>query len=104
MMKSLRRFAVLLLAAAPGCALAAAPVTGFVYSDVKYGGEPTEAKGMSKHGMAEAQSILGIVGQGDASVKAACANGGITTIHHVDYHAWSILGIYAKFTVHVYGE
>jgi len=103
-MKSLRKFVAVLLACAPGCALAAAPVTGVIYSDVKYGGAPTESAGMSKHGMAEAQSILGAVGLGDASVKAACQNGGITKIHHVDYHAWSILGIYAKFTTHVYGE
>jgi hypothetical protein len=32
------------------------------------------------------------------------APGGITKIHHVDFHSTSILGIYAKYMVTVYGE
>ncbi|NIV10833.1 MAG: hypothetical protein GWN62_05950, partial [Aliifodinibius sp.] len=31
-------------------------------------------------------------------------NGGITKIHHVDFHSTSVLAIYAKFKVIVYGD
>ena len=41
---------------------------------------------------------------GDSSIKAAAANGGITKISHVDYHTTSVLGLWAKTTVMVYGE
>jgi hypothetical protein len=41
---------------------------------------------------------------GDSSIKAAAANGSITKIEHVDYHTTSVLGIWGKTTVTVYGE
>jgi hypothetical protein len=41
---------------------------------------------------------------GDSSIKTAADNGGITKISHVDYHTTSVLGIYAKTTVTVYGD
>jgi hypothetical protein len=58
----------------------------------------------SKKGSASATSIMGIVGVGDASIKAAAANGGITKINHVDQTVKSILGLWAKYTVTVYGD
>lgn len=87
-----------------GCAYALAPVTGFVYSDVKGPMSATSNSGFSKVGTAEATSILGWVATGDASIQTAMRNGGITKIHHVDYYSRSILGVYAVFTVTVYGE
>jgi hypothetical protein len=41
---------------------------------------------------------------GDSSIKAAASNAGITKIQHVDFKTTSVLGIYAKTTVVVYGE
>ena len=88
-----------------GCAAyAVAPVTGYVYSDTKFGLSATSNQGTSKVGEAYSESFLGIVAVGDASVEAAMKNGGITKVQHVDYHTYSILGLYAKFTVIVYGE
>jgi len=89
-----------------GCAAyAVAPVTGFVYSDIKGPMTATNASGgFSKVGTSVCTSVLGIVGQGDASIDAAMKNGGITKIHHVDFHSYSILGVYAKYTTIVYGE
>lgn len=88
-----------------GCAgYAVAPVTGFVYTDTKFGINATSNEGTSKVGTAMSQSILGIVAVGDASIEAAMKNGGITKVQHVDYHSTNILGIYATFTVEVYGE
>lgn len=100
-----RAFAALsLIAFISGCAAAVQPVTGFVFSDVKGPVAATSAEKATKVGTAECQSILGWIATGDASIDAAMRNGGITKIHHVDHHSWSILGILAKFTVTVYGE
>lgn len=107
-MKGMRLLSVSVLALAllflPACAVVMSPLPGLVFTDAKYGWNATSNTGMMKHGEAMAQSILGIVATGDASISAAAAAGGITKIHHVDYHAWSVLGILAKFTTHVYGE
>jgi len=47
---------------------------------------------------------FGIVASGDASITAAMKNGGITKIHHVDYHSMQVLGLYAEMTTTVYGD
>jgi hypothetical protein len=80
------------------------PVAGGLYTDVKAPVTATANPTYSKVGTASCSSILGIIGTGDASIEAAAKNGGITKIHHVDYRSTSILGIYAKYTVYVYGE
>jgi hypothetical protein len=41
---------------------------------------------------------------GDAAVKAAAADGGITTVHYADYEYLNILGVYNQLTVRVYGD
>jgi hypothetical protein len=61
------------------------------------------AAGQSKVGRATAVGIV-MFAQGDASISAAMANGGITRIHHVDHETFNILGLYAKYTTIVYGE
>jgi len=97
--------ALLLAFTLSGCAaMAVQPATGFLYSDVKAGMTATSNVGTSKVGTAMAQSILGLICTGDASIEAACKNGGIKRIHHVDYHSKCILGLYAEYTVYVYGE
>ena len=88
-----------------GCgAYAVAPVTGYLYSDVKAGMGATSNTGGMKMGTAECSSILGLFGMGDASIATAMKNGGITKISHVDYHSTNILGLYAKYVIMVYGE
>lgn len=88
-----------------GCAAyAVSPVLGGLYTDVKAPITATSHTGSSKVGTSEAVSILGIIATGDASIATAAKNAGITKISYIDYQAMSILGIYAKFTVYVYGE
>lgn len=87
-----------------GCAYAVSPVLGGWYTDVKAPMGATSNEGSSKMGEGTATSILGIIATGDASIATAAKNAGIKKIHHVDYQTMSILGIYAKFTVKVYGE
>lgn len=61
------------------------------------------ANGSEKVGMATSTAII-CIATGDASIQAACQNGGITKIHHVDHKSMSVLGVYAKYTTVVYGE
>ena len=86
------------------CSFATAPVLGAIYTDVKAPFAATANPVASKVGTAEATSILGLIATGDASIQAAAQKAGITKISHVDYQSTSILGIYAKYTVYVYGE
>lgn len=95
-------FAVL----AAGCVGPMGPVGGVggtIYTDVSGPVLATSHTSSTKTGEASSQGILGFA-MGDSSIQAAAANGGITKIQHVDYHTKSILGIYAKTTVTVYGE
>ncbi len=85
-----------------GCTMAVSPIQG-VITDYKAPLAATSNIGYSKVGTATATSILGF-GSGDVSIKAAMQNGGITKIHHVDYHSTNVLWVYSKFTVIVYGE
>lgn len=88
-----------------GCAAyAVSPVLGGLYTDIKAPITATSNTSYSKMGSASASSILGLIAVGDASINTAAKNGGITRIHHVDYKSTSILGIYATYTVYVYGE
>ncbi len=41
---------------------------------------------------------------GDSAVKQAAADGGITTVHYVDYEYLRILGIYQQLTIRVSGD
>ena len=49
-------------------------------------------------------SLLGWIGSGDASLTAASEAGGIKKISHVDYEYTTLLGIFADWTVIVYGD
>lgn len=91
-------------AALSGCAVASAPVTGVLYSDVTYPVNATSNDQGPKTGEASASSILGIFATGDASIAAAARNGGITKVKTVDVNATSFLGFYVKYTVIVTGE
>jgi hypothetical protein len=76
---------------------------GYVYTDVSGAVLATSNTGASKVGSATSKGII-CVATGDSNIKAAVANGGITKISHVDYHVTSVLGLYVKTTVTVYGE
>jgi hypothetical protein len=102
----MKKFLALILIAGfmSSCAFTSAPLMGGLYTDIKAPLAVTSNTGSTKVGTAKATSILGIVATGDASIEAASRSAGITKIHHVDYQATSIIGVYATFTVMVYGE
>ena len=85
------------------------PVSGWAYTGVTVPSQMLHAPldqnaSPIKHGSASALNVLGMIGTGDASIKSAMEDGNITKIHHVDHRITSVLGIFAKWTVIVYGE
>ena len=89
-----------------GCATySQAPVIGLAYTEVSapvaIGDGSTTG---TKMGTSTVTSILGLVATGDASIRAAAKDGGITKIHYVDYESKSVLGLWSTYTVVVYGE
>ena len=81
------------------------PPAGAVYTNVKAPQNP-EAAGKigSKVGKSDASSILGLISFGDASVKAAADNGGISEVQHTDYEFFNLLGIYQRYSTIAYGD
>ena len=80
---------------------------GLLYTDLRMPlatGNGAEATAAPKVGVAVSKSILGLVATGDSSITAACANGGIRKIHHVDWEANSILGVVSTYRCVVWGE
>ena len=87
-----------------GCAMVVAPVNGGLYTYLKAPVTATSNTGSAKVGTGECTSILGVIATGDCSIAAAMKNGNITKIQHVDHDAMSIIWLYAKYTIRVYGE
>jgi hypothetical protein len=58
----------------------------------------------AKEGKACADSILGLVARGDASVRAAKKNGGITEVTSVDHSARNFLNIVGQWCTLVRGH
>lgn len=98
-------FCLLLAVALTSCAAVQTPVVGIVSSDViaPLAVGDADAKAL-KTGTATVKSVLGLFASGDASIKAACRNGGITKIHSVNYRSKNFLGFIASYTTIVHGE
>ena len=80
------------------------PMVGTTFNETKYGNIATDESNASKEGKACGTSILGWIAQGDASVMAAKANGGITKVTSVDHSAKNILGIWGEWCTIVKGN
>jgi hypothetical protein len=87
-----------------GCMPVASPLTGIIFTEVKWGNEVTSETAATKEGKACGQTILGWVATGDASITAAKAAGGVTKVAHVDHTSHNILGIVAEFCTIVKGS
>lgn len=68
-----------------GCASGPSPVGVGLITDVKGPITATAATG-SKTGTACANTILGLINKGDASIAAAKAAGGVNVVASADYH------------------
>ncbi len=104
-MRMLPRALVIAAAAAllTGCMIVQSPAIGVLYTEV-WG--PIDAGGRvgAKEGQSCAQSILGLVATGDASIKAAAKAGGITQINSVDHYTRNVMGIMGEFCTIVRGS
>ena len=86
------------------CQIVASPMAGTTFNETKYGNIATDESNATKEGKACGTSILGAFAQGDASIVAAKANGGITKVSSVDHYAKSILGIFGEWCTIVKGS
>jgi hypothetical protein len=86
-----------------GCMMVYSPATGILLTEV-YGPIDAGTKVGAKEGQACAESILGLVARGDASIKAAAKAGGITKIDSVDHYTRNFLGIIGEFCTIVRGS
>jgi predicted small lipoprotein YifL len=97
-----------MVAGLAGCGVVApvVPPLAAVYTSVSapLDTDLQETKLGPKKGEASCMSILGLVAVGDASIREAAKNGGITTIQAADYKFVNVLGVYQEFTTIVYGE
>ncbi len=80
-----------------------APVTGVLYTEA-WGPVQAGSSVGTKEGQSCAQSVLGLVATGDASIKAAARAGGITRIASVDHYTRNILGVLGEFCTIVRGN
>ncbi len=87
-----------------GCQHVMSPLNGGIYNQTKFGYAATDEAGASKEGKACAQTILGLVAIGDASIHAAKTAGGITKVSSVDHSAMNILGIIGDWCTIVHGN
>lgn len=80
---------------------------GVFYTDIRLPlatGVEMDGSQSLKVGVAASKSILGLIATGDSSISAACANGGISKIHHVDWEATSVFGLYSTYRCVVWGQ
>jgi TRL-like protein family len=81
------------------------PPGGLLYADLTAPID-TNAEGGSmgsRVGQATSNGYFGLIATGDCSVAAACEDGGITRIDHIDYRYENMLGL-QKFTITVIGD
>jgi len=97
-------FLILCLAAGlSGCVSVNTPAIGLLLTEVTWDGIGMGSLG-AKEGRACAQSILGLVAQGDASVKAAAKDGGITKVSSIDHYTKNMLGVIGEYCTIVRGQ
>ncbi len=92
-----------------GCMIVEAPIKGVlgtevIWGDIATGESGSETRGTAKQGKACADSILGLIAKGDASVRAAKQNGGITEVTSVDHSARNFLNIVGEWCTLVRGH
>ncbi len=87
-----------------GCMIVDAPVMGVLGSRVRWGEfAQGDDKAGQKEGKACMDTILGLVARGDASVRAAKIDGGITDVSVVDHSARNFLNIVGEYCTVVRG-
>ncbi|WP_374089635.1 TRL-like family protein [Methylomicrobium lacus] len=92
-----------------GCMIVDSPIKGMlgtevIWGDIATGEAGSGTPGVTKEGKACAESILGLLARGDASVRAAKENGNITEVTTVDHSARNFLNIVGEWCTIVKGR
>ncbi len=89
-----------------GCMIVDTPVQGLLGSRVRWGDHAVgdDSTKDTKEGRACMDTILGLFARGDASVRAAKANGKITEVSVVDHSAKNFLNIVGEYCTIVRGK
>ena len=89
-----------------GCMIVDSPIKGVLGTEVIWGdvAGKTAPADTQKQGKACAESILGLIARGDASVRAAKENGGITEVSSVDHSARNFLNVVGEWCTLVRGN
>jgi len=92
-----------------GCMIVDSPIKGVMGTEVIWGDIATGETGSPapsglKEGKACAESILGLLARGDASVRAAKQNGNIKEVISVDHSARNLLNIVGEWCTIVRGR
>jgi len=99
----------ILAASLGGCMIVDSPIKGVLgtevfWGDIATGKTGSSAPGELKQGKACAESILGLLARGDASVRAAKENGKISEVTSVDHSARNLLNIVGEWCTIVRGQ
>jgi hypothetical protein len=99
----------IMAASLSGCMIVDSPIKGVLGTEVFWGDIATGKTGSSepgelKTGKACAESILGLLARGDASVRAAKENGNISEVTSVDHSARNLLNIVGEWCTIVRGR
>ncbi len=92
-----------------GCMIVDSPIKGVlgtevIWGDIATGETGSPAPSALKEGKACADSILGLLARGDASVRAAKQNGNIKEVMSVDHSARNFLNIVGEWCTIVRGR
>lgn len=96
-----------LLVVLNGCMIVDSPIKGVLGTEVIWGDIATGESanpGTLKEGKACAESILGLLARGDASVRAAKENGNIKEVTSVDHSARNLLNVVGEWCTIVRGH
>jgi uncharacterized membrane protein len=77
---------------------------GALFTKVKSPVTATSNSVATKQGTSSCVNILGLFAVGDASIDAACKDGRIRSIKHVDQDSFSVLGLFSRYKTVVRGD
>ena len=89
-----------------GCMIVDSPVKGLLGSRVRWGDQANgdDSRPDTKEGRACMDTILGLFARGDASVRAAKADGKITEVSVIDHSSKNFLNITGEYCTIVRGK
>ena len=90
-----------------GCVQVPSPLPGIVYANItspSYYDAGSNSGPGPKTGRSKAATYMALWATGDASVEAACKDGGITKINTVDQKYKNVMMLYGTFETIVTGE